>query len=96
MPEGELDAAAANYDRAITEAGGLDIVLLGIGRNGHIAFNEPGSARESTTRVVTLSEATRADAIAAFAKRDSTPPTRAITMGIATILASSGIRFPLR
>jgi glucosamine-6-phosphate deaminase len=63
-----------NYEQAIRDAGGLDLLILGIGRNGHIAFNEPGASFDSRTRVVNLAPETIA------------PVRRGITMGIATIL----------
>jgi glucosamine-6-phosphate deaminase len=79
-------AAAAGYEAEIAGAGGFDLVLLGIGGNGHVAFNEPGSPFDARTRVVTLSEATRAANRAAF---DPAPvPREAVTIGIATILAA--------
>jgi glucosamine-6-phosphate deaminase len=81
------DAAAARYERAIADAGGLDLVLLGIGGNGHIAFNEPGSAFASHTRLVALAPETRAGAAAGFGGADAVP-THALTIGIATILAA--------
>ncbi|MEK7865721.1 MAG: glucosamine-6-phosphate deaminase [Planctomycetota bacterium] len=81
-PEGD----GGEYEGLIARAGGLDLVLLGIGRNGHIAFNEPGSARESRTRRVTLATATVEEMTAAFAP--DPPPREAVTMGIATILES--------
>ena len=82
--ETDLDAAAAAYERAIADAGGIDLALLGIGRNGHIAFNEPGAAFDSRTRVVTLSEATRGANASAFGA--APVPRQAITVGIATLL----------
>jgi len=76
--------AGARYERAIADAGGLDLALLGIGANGHVAFNEPPSPFESRTRVVTLAAATRSAVAAAFG---ATPvPTAGLTIGIATIL----------
>ena len=83
--------AARRYEDAIRSAGGLDIQLLGLGRNGHIAFNEPGSSPSSRTRVVELHGVTRADAAAAFGGLESTPR-RAVTMGIATILEARALR----
>jgi glucosamine-6-phosphate deaminase len=80
----DLDAAAAAYERAIADAGGIDLALLGIGRNGHIAFNEPGAPFDSRTRVVTLSEATRVANQPAFGA--APVPKQAITVGIATLL----------
>src|SRR4051812_12495927 len=58
----DLDAACAAYEQAIAAAGGLDLCLLGIGRNGHVAFNEPGSPFDSRTRVLDLADDTRAAA----------------------------------
>jgi glucosamine-6-phosphate deaminase len=80
------DAECTRYERAIADAGGLDLCLLGIGGNGHIAFNEPGSASDSRTRVVDLAAETRAAGAAAFGT--DVVPSRALTMGIATILSA--------
>lgn len=82
---------AERYEAAITAQGGLDLQILGIGRNGHIGFNEPGSSRDSCTRVVRLHEVTRSDAVRAFGAL-ARVPTRAITMGIATILDARRVR----
>ena len=78
------------YEGAIKEAGGIDLQLLGIGGNGHIAFNEPGSAMDSRTRVINLTEKTIKDN-ARFFERESDVPRRALTMGIATILSARKI-----
>ena len=75
-----------SYEQAIVEAGGIDIQLLGIGRTGHIGFNEPGSARDSRTRLITLDRVTRVDAASDFFGEQHVPR-RAITMGVGTILA---------
>jgi len=75
----------ADYERAIDEAGGVDIQLLGIGRTGHIGFNEPGSPKTSVTRLITLDRTTRLDAAGDFFGEENVPR-RAITMGVATIL----------
>ena len=83
----DVDAAAASYDQAIAAAGGIDLALLGIGGNGHIAFNEPGSPFASRTRVVTLAADTRAAAAAGFGGADAVP-SHALTIGVATILAA--------
>lgn len=80
------DAEAARYEAAIAAAGGIGLQVLGIGRNGHLAFNEPTSSLASRTRVKTLTEATRQANAAAFAP-DATPR-HAITLGIATILSA--------
>jgi glucosamine-6-phosphate deaminase len=83
--------ACAKYEATIRGAGGIDLLLLGIGRNGHIAFNEPGSIRSSRTRVVELAPETRADAATVFGS-PSEVPERAMTMGVATILEAKRIR----
>ena len=72
------------YEAMIKEAGGLDFQLLGIGRTGHVGFNEPGSNSRSLTRLITLDHLTRVDAAGDF-QGISNVPTRAITMGIQTI-----------
>lgn len=74
---------ADNYDQLIADQGGLDLAILGLGTNGHIAFNEPGTPLESWTHSVYLTESTR-KANAEFFKK--TAPIRAVTMGIQTIL----------
>ncbi len=78
------------YEQKIKDAGGLDFQLLGIGRTGHIGFNEPGSHRNSGTRVITLDHITRVDAAPAFLGIDNVPR-RAITMGIATVQSAKRI-----
>ncbi len=78
------------YERAIVEAGGLDLQILGIGRTGHIGFNEPGSAADSPTRMITLDRVTRADAAADFLGIANVPRS-AITMGVGTILKARKI-----
>jgi glucosamine-6-phosphate deaminase len=77
------------YERCIAAAGGIDLQLLGIGRNGHIGFNEPGSPRTSRTRLVTLDEATRHDAQGSFGIDET--PKQAITMGVDSILQARRI-----
>ena len=83
----ELEAHAHEYERQIEAAGGLDLVLLGIGRSGHVGFNEPGSGPETETRVVALDETTRKDAASDFFGGDYVPR-RAVTMGVGTILSA--------
>jgi glucosamine-6-phosphate deaminase len=90
VPERDLPAHCAAYEQAIVAAGGIDFQLLGIGKTGHIGFNEPGSSAESRTRRVTLDLITRRDAAADFFG-ESNVPREAITMGIATILAAREI-----
>lgn len=87
----QVDAHCREYERAIAEAGGVDLQLLGIGRNGHIGFNEPGSARDSRTRRVALDTTTREDAARDFGGLDLVPR-HAITVGVATILSARRIR----
>jgi glucosamine-6-phosphate deaminase len=89
--EGDPELEARRYAAALAAAGGIDLQLLGIGRNGHIGFNEPGSARDSRTRVVLLAPETRADAAAAFGG-EARVPARAITLGVADILEARAIR----
>ena len=74
----------AAYERAIADAGGIDFQILGIGKSGHIGFNEPGSGADSRTRLVTLDTVTRKDAAGDFFGEDNVPR-EAITMGVATI-----------
>ncbi|WP_420633276.1 glucosamine-6-phosphate deaminase [Candidatus Palauibacter sp.] len=85
VPEGDVEAHCVEYERRIREAGGIDFQILGIGRSGHIGFNEPGSARDSRTRRLYLDTVTRADAAGDFFGEENVPP-QAITMGVATIL----------
>jgi len=89
IPDGTLDPEEVDefciaYERKIRAAGGIDIQVLGIGRTGHIGFNEPGSPRNSRTRLVTLDSITRRDAAAGFFGEENVPA-QAITMGVATI-----------
>jgi glucosamine-6-phosphate deaminase len=88
VPDGRaanLDAAAQEYDRAIRDAGGIDVQILGIGANGHIGFNEPTSSLASRTRIKTLAPATRAANARFFASLDDVP-THCMTQGLGTIL----------
>ncbi len=79
-----------NYEAMIQEKGPIDLQLLGIGRDGHIGFNEPMSSLGSRTRIKTLTESTRKDNAAAFSSK-SEVPYHVITMGIQTILEASEI-----
>jgi glucosamine-6-phosphate deaminase len=90
LPAAEATAECARYEAAIAAAGGIDLQLLGIGRTGHIGFNEPGSGAESRTRIITLDLVTRKDAAADFFGEENVPR-EAITMGVATILAAREI-----
>ena len=73
------------YESAIASQGGIDLLVLGLGRNGHIAFNEPGTGWETTTRLVRLSEATREQAVQDVGRQEDVP-TGALTMGIKTLM----------
>ncbi|HEY4320767.1 MAG TPA: glucosamine-6-phosphate deaminase [Gemmatimonadales bacterium] len=86
----DLPAACADYEAAIEAAGGIDLQIVGIGKTGHIGFNEPGSSADSRTRVVTLDTTTRRDAAADFFGEENVPR-QAITMGVATILEAREI-----
>lgn len=85
VPKSEVDAHCAAYEEAIRAAGGIDLQILGIGRTGHIGFNEPGSPRHSLTRLVALDPLTRRDAAGDFGG-DAHTPRYAITMGVRSIL----------
>jgi len=85
IPRERVVEACAAYEEAIRAAGGIDFQLLGIGKTGHIGFNEPGSDASSRTRIVTLDTLTRKDAAADFFGVENVPR-EAITMGVATIL----------
>jgi glucosamine-6-phosphate deaminase len=92
IPDGmapDLDAECRRYEDLIAASAGLGLTFLGLGRNGHIGFNEPGTPFDSRTRVVELTESTRQANAAYFP--DGNVPTHAITMGIGTILESKRI-----
>jgi len=84
----DLAAACADYERAIADAGGVDLQLLGIGTDGHVAFNEPGSSLGSRTRVKTLTRQTREDNARFFDGDASAVPVHCLTQGLATIMAA--------
>lgn len=86
----QVDEECVAYEEAIRAAGGIDLQLLGIGKTGHIGFNEPGSGIESRTRRIALDTVTRRDAAADFFGEDNVP-TEAITMGVATIMEAREI-----
>ncbi len=85
VPRAEVEAHCRAYERAIEQAGGIDLMLLGIGRSGHIGFNEPGSGPETRTRLIVLDEITRKDAASDFFGEENVPR-QAVTMGVGTIL----------
>src|SRR5690554_1153120 len=95
LPHGEWEVTRLNeyckaYDQKIKDYGGIDLQLLGIGRNGHIGFNEPGSTLDSTTRLITLHPVTRDDAQSDFGSLDQVPE-QAISMGVRTIVQAKRI-----
>ncbi len=85
IPGDQVFAHCREYEEAIDKLGGIDLQILGIGRTGHIGFNEPGSSRDSLTRRITLDRITRQDAAADF-RGEQNVPHFAITMGVGTIL----------
>jgi glucosamine-6-phosphate deaminase len=90
LPREAVEDACRQYEDAIERAGGIDFQILGIGKTGHIGFNEPGSGVESRTRIVTLDVVTRQDAASDFFGEEFVPR-EAITMGVATILEAREI-----
>ncbi|MEM9353062.1 MAG: glucosamine-6-phosphate deaminase [Planctomycetota bacterium] len=90
LPAEEVFEHCRQYEFAIRDAGGIDIQVLGIGRTGHIGFNEPGSGRASRTRLITLDKVTRGDAASDFFGEEHVPR-RAITMGVGTILEAKQV-----
>ena len=86
----EIAQSCREYEARIAAAGGIDLQILGIGRTGHIGFNEPGSARNSRTRLVTLHPLTREDAAASFGGLGNVP-VQAVSMGLGTILEAREI-----
>lgn len=90
IAEDQVEEFCATYEQKIRRAGGIDLQVLGIGRTGHIGFNEPGSTRSSRTRAVTLDPVTRRDAASGFFGEENVPH-QAITMGVGTILEAKKI-----
>ncbi len=90
VPSGLDIAAAADYDRQIEAAGGIDLQLLGIGNNGHIGFNEPFTSFGSRTHLVDLTESTREANKRFFASIDDVP-TQAVTMGVRTVMNARAV-----
>ncbi len=95
VPRGDVERTGTfqhcrDYEAAIADAGGIDLQILGIGRTGHIGFNEPGSGRDSRTRLVSLDSVTRRDAARDFLG-EANVPRYAITMGVGTILEARKI-----
>lgn len=90
VPRDRVGGECRRYEEAIRRAGGIDFQILGVGRSGHIGFNEPGSGKESRTRLVYLDTITRKDAAADFFGEENVP-SEAVTMGVATILEAREI-----
>ena len=90
VAEKEIDKHCREYEEAIEAAGGIDLQILGIGRTGHVGFNEPGSSRESLTRRISLDTVTRKDAASDFFGEENVPE-MALTMGVKTILSAREI-----
>ncbi|GAA2219543.1 glucosamine-6-phosphate deaminase [Promicromonospora sukumoe] len=84
----DLPAACAAYEQAIADAGGVDLQILGIGTDGHIAFNEPGSSLASRTRIKTLTKQTREDNARFFGGSVEQVPRHCLTQGLATIMSA--------
>jgi glucosamine-6-phosphate deaminase len=87
LPMERVASFCEEYEKAILDFGGIDLQILGIGRTGHVGFNEPGSSPESRTRLITLDRVTRLDAASDFFGDDYVPR-RAITMGVGTIMSA--------
>lgn len=87
LSKGGVAAFCKAYEKKIDDLGGIDIQILGIGRTGHIGFNEPGSSERSVTRMITLDQVTRMDAASDFFGEENVPK-KALTMGVGTILKS--------
>lgn len=84
----DLPAACAAYERAIADAGGVDVQILGLGTDGHVAFNEPGSSLASRTRIKTLTQQTRLDNARFFGDDVEAVPRHVLTQGLGTIMAA--------
>jgi len=90
VPRDDVEVECEAYEAAIKKAGGIDLQILGIGKTGHIGFNEPGSGADSRTRRISLDTVTRRDAAGDFFGEENVP-TEAITMGVATIMEAKEI-----
>jgi glucosamine-6-phosphate deaminase len=90
LPKESVATFCRDYEVAIEKLGGIDLQILGIGRTGHIGFNEPGSSEKSLTRMITLDQVTRIDAASDFFGEENVPQ-KAITMGVGTILKSKRV-----
>lgn len=90
LPKESISAFCGDYEKKIADLGGIDIQVLGIGRTGHIGFNEPGSSERSLTRLITLDQVTRIDAASDFFGEENVPH-KAITMGVGSILKAKHV-----
>ena len=90
IPKNQVDKFCQEYEKTIERLGGIDLQILGIGRTGHIGFNEPGSSDRTLTRLVSLDQKTRIDAASDFFGEENVPK-KAITMGVGTILKAKRI-----
>ena len=86
----DISRFCSDYEKKIDDLGGIDIQVLGIGRTGHIGFNEPGSSERSLTRLITLDQVTRIDAASDFFGEENVPH-KAITMGVGSILKAKHV-----
>ena len=84
----DIPSSCAAYEAAIAQAGGVDLQILGIGTDGHIGFNEPGSSLASRTRIKTLTQQTRLDNARFFDGNLDDVPTHCLTQGLATIMSA--------
>ncbi len=90
LPKEQVVIFCKEYDQKIADLGGIDLQILGVGRTGHIGFNEPGSSERSSTRMITLDQVTRIDAASDFFSEENVPK-KAVTMGVGTIMTSKRI-----
>lgn len=90
IEKNEIEKFCQDYEDKIIKNGGIDLQILGIGRDGHIGFNEPGSAKASTTRLIHLDKVTRTDAAVDFFGLENVPKS-AITMGVDTVMKAKRI-----
>jgi glucosamine-6-phosphate deaminase len=90
IPKEKVAEFCAAYEKKIDQMGGIDLQVLGVGRTGHIGFNEPGSSEKSLTRLITLDQVTRIDAASDFFGEENVPR-KAVTMGVGTILKAKRV-----
>ncbi|HEY1683326.1 MAG TPA: glucosamine-6-phosphate deaminase [Tepidisphaeraceae bacterium] len=90
LPKEKIATFCQQYEKMIRDAGGIDLQILGIGRTGHIGFNEPGSPRDCKTRLITLDRITRLDAASDFFGETNVPH-KAITMGVDSVMSAKRV-----